>query len=407
MIVLHAAFCDGQMLLWGESPEEPAQAKPKRRTRATARFPFDSGAANLAKATAGIGLPLDPAAGAREHVVWLPSVRTKVFPSSTLVAEVDADPAEAKIMPWKVTAFPLDSGSCHLLLAITGSRRRQASNFLSPGVIIGDDLAYWADALWYTAGLVIRQQFLPDLIAENGHFRALWRPVIVGQDSEKLHLLAGAMPPAARALTQTDEVPPDSSAREVLVEFITENVDALVRSPDDPDRRRPLHTLHDKWIHLLRFGDGRIEPDDPKIQELAGQVHDWRRPVQAAARRALIHTDAGTGNVIVGPDGPRLIDWQCPALGDPAEDLFAFLSPAFQVLYGHEPLTAAERAECLEAYGDREVLARLTALEPALAWRFAAYCAMRRVDLARADPDGSARYARALALSLDQLEALR
>lgn len=131
------------------------------------------------------------------------------------------------------------------------------------------------------------------------------------------------------------------------------------------------------------------------------------RPVQAAARRALIHTDAGTGNVIVGPDGPRLIDWQCPALGDPAEDLFAFLSPAFQVLYGHEPLTAAERAECLEAYGDREVLARLAALEPALAWRFAAYCAMRRVDLARADPDGSARYARALALSLDQLEALR
>ncbi|MFM7248216.1 MAG: phosphotransferase [Actinomycetota bacterium] len=131
------------------------------------------------------------------------------------------------------------------------------------------------------------------------------------------------------------------------------------------------------------------------------------RPVQAAARRALIHTDAGTGNVIVGPDGPRLIDWQCPALGDPAEDLFAFLSPAFQVLYGHEPLTAAERAECLEAYGDREVLARLAALEPALAWRFAAYCAMRRVDLAHADPDGSARYARALALSLDQLEALR
>lgn len=131
------------------------------------------------------------------------------------------------------------------------------------------------------------------------------------------------------------------------------------------------------------------------------------RPVQAAARRALIHTDAGSGNVIVGPDGPRLIDWQCPALGDPAEDLFAFLSPAFQVLYGHEPLTAAERAECLGAYGDREVLARLAALEPALAWRFAAYCAMRRVDLADADPDGSARYARALALSLDQLEALR
>lgn len=157
---------------------------------------------------------------------------------------------------------------------------------------------------------------------------------------------------------------------------------------------------------ILAEGERLLAGADP-VDAAALRALAPTRPVQAAARRALIHTDAGTGNVIVGPDGPRLIDWQCPALGDPAEDLFAFLSPAFQVLYGHEPLTAAERAECLEAYGDRAVLARLAALEPALAWRFAAYCAMRRVDLAHADPDGSARYARALALSLDQLEALR
>ncbi len=131
------------------------------------------------------------------------------------------------------------------------------------------------------------------------------------------------------------------------------------------------------------------------------------RLVQPAARRVLIHTDAGTGNVIVGPDGPRLIDWQCPALGDPAEDLFCFLSPAFQVLYRHEPLDERERRACLDAYGDRSVLARLAALEPAYSYRMGAYCAMRRVELARSDPAGSARYARARALSLPRLEELR
>jgi aminoglycoside phosphotransferase (APT) family kinase protein len=129
--------------------------------------------------------------------------------------------------------------------------------------------------------------------------------------------------------------------------------------------------------------------------------------VQPAPRRALIHTDAGTGNFIVGPQGIRLIDWQCPALGDAAEDLFAFLSPAFQVLYGHEPLTAEERAAFLAAYADPQVLARFVALEPALTYRFGAYCAMRRVALATSDPDGSARYARALALSIADLEAFR
>ena len=34
------------------------------------------------------------------------------------------------------------------------------------------------------------------------------------------------------------------------------------------------------------------------------------------------------------------------------------MSPAFQVLYGHEPLTADERAAFLAAYGDPQVLAR-------------------------------------------------
>jgi thiamine kinase len=132
-----------------------------------------------------------------------------------------------------------------------------------------------------------------------------------------------------------------------------------------------------------------------------------RRLVQPAARRALVHTDAGSGNVIVGDDGPRLIDWQCPAIGDPAEDLFAFLSPAFQVLYGHEPLDSVERDACLAAYGDRAVLARLAALEPAYAYRFGAYCAMRRVALADTDPEAADRYARAVALTLAQLEDLR
>ena len=125
--------------------------------------------------------------------------------------------------------------------------------------------------------------------------------------------------------------------------------------------------------------------------------------VQPTPRRALIHTDAGTGNFIVGPQGIRLIDWQCPALGDAAEDLFTFLSPAFQVLYDHEPLTVLERAEFLDAYEEPTVLVRLAALAPALTFRMGAYCAMRRLELADSDPPAAARYARALELSIAEL----
>ena len=50
---------------------------------------------------------------------------------------------------------------------------------------------------------------------------------------------------------------------------------------------------------------------------------------------ALVHTDCGPGNMVSSPDGLRLIDWQCPGIGDGLQDVATFLSPAMQVLYGY------------------------------------------------------------------------
>jgi hypothetical protein len=131
-----------------------------------------------------------------------------------------------------------------------------------------------------------------------------------------------------------------------------------------------------------------------------------RRPAPATHALgpvALLHTDAGPANLVDGQGGLRLIDWQCPALGDPAEDLFSFASPAFQLLSSRPPLDAATRRAYLEAYGDERAVARLHALWPAFTYRMAAYCAVRRAELAARDPEGSARYAAALAASLEEL----
>ena len=68
--------------------------------------------------------------------------------------------------------------------------------------------------------------------------------------------------------------------------------------------------------------------------------------------RRLVHRDAGPGNLIDTGDRLLLIDWQAPGAGDPVEDLAAFLSPAFQILYGREPLTDDEEGAFLDAYPD-------------------------------------------------------
>lgn len=91
----------------------------------------------------------------------------------------------------------------------------------------------------------------------------------------------------------------------------------------------------------------------------------------------VIHGDPVPGNIMVHRNGLTLIDWQCPQIGDPAEDLALFLSPAMQSLYRGAPLSQAEEEAFVDAYPDKVVVARLLALRPWFHWRMAAYCLWR------------------------------
>ncbi len=88
----------------------------------------------------------------------------------------------------------------------------------------------------------------------------------------------------------------------------------------------------------------------------------------------LVHTDVVPGNLIATVHGLRLIDWQCPAFGDPCEDLASFLSPAMQYLYRGRVLSESEKTAFLTAYPRPEVVRRYRKLAPLFHLRMAAYC---------------------------------
>jgi aminoglycoside phosphotransferase (APT) family kinase protein len=120
-------------------------------------------------------------------------------------------------------------------------------------------------------------------------------------------------------------------------------------------------------------------------------------PVSPTKRTCLIHGDPVAGNILVDGSNLTLIDWQCPAIGDPCEDLALFLSPAMQHLYRGVPLNPDEHARFLTEYGDLETVARYEALRPWYAWRMAAYCLWRFEN-------GSTDYEKGLQLELEALE---
>ena len=121
--------------------------------------------------------------------------------------------------------------------------------------------------------------------------------------------------------------------------------------------------------------------------------------------RSFLHTDIGPGNIIATQDGRLVvIDWQCPAAGDPVQDMVAFLSPAFQILYGCAPLSTQDEADFHLAYDDAATKERYERLLPFYDWRMAGYCATRKLKYADTRPEASQRYDRALAALLTRFE---
>nr|WP_237212618.1 phosphotransferase [Ruegeria lacuscaerulensis] len=127
---------------------------------------------------------------------------------------------------------------------------------------------------------------------------------------------------------------------------------------------------------LARHGQSILDECKSEIRHRLERLRP-KEQVASAARTCLIHGDPVAGNILVAPSGLTLIDWQCPAQGDPSEDLALFLSPAMQHLYRGAPLNTSEENQFLFAYGDIDTVERYKNLRRWYAWRMAAYCLWR------------------------------
>ena len=87
----------------------------------------------------------------------------------------------------------------------------------------------------------------------------------------------------------------------------------------------------------------------------------------------LLHTDVVPGNLILGDNGLRLIDWQCPAIGDPIVDIMMFLSPGMHEIYGPGKLSMKDHEAFLMSLTSN-LRNRYNIIGPLYHWRLAAYC---------------------------------
>ena len=258
MIILHAAFRDGRLLVWLEP---------------------DAGKAALVAAVVRLGTDLKfSRRNVHEAVAWLPTQEGRPAPSGALADSAAIPGEECYLAPHVVAVLALDAQQAIGLLGACAGKRVAV-----PGVLIGDDLAYWTAAVRFGAGLALRGQFLPGLIRENGGWAARWTPMVTGADATRLEALAKAMPPCARSVAwETEDKEPDTPAHTVLLAFAGFIVDALVRSAS-PQQPHAMDSLHDRWQAALVSSDAAVAGDDSEVEALVGRIEEWQRPVRVAS----------------------------------------------------------------------------------------------------------------------------
>ncbi len=272
MIVLHAGYLDDRLTIWAESPPDAH----RQRNSHPLPLPFHTGRDLLLESLTRHLSPAPKRNVFERATAWIPTAGLAPFPSSGLIADSPPVKGEVQPYPWFVTALPLSHAQATSFLCSCADKQT-----LAPGVVIGADLAYWTAAMRVAGSLVARQQFLPDLAWDSRQYCAVWKPVLLGPDQERLASLAAAMPAAARCLSHQHEEAPDTPASSLLHSFISAQLDALVRSAAAENRSPNHHSLHDRWQMALRRPDPVLSGDLKEIQNLVGQTREWRRPIAA------------------------------------------------------------------------------------------------------------------------------
>ena len=213
MLVLHAAFNKGCLHLWGEStPREEEPVTTKQTTAET--YPYRTEISVLRDGLTQAGLPLQTnAQAAGEQTIWLPTQGGVPLPSSPLVAGPPKSRKPPTLAPWKLPTLALTAAHAVNLLAAVRDRP-----VLAPGMVVGEELRYWSEALRLAGALVYRQHVLPDLIEQQrSTYRACWTPVFLGEDGVRLERVARAMPPASTSMFPFTVVSSASAGRSCAV----------------------------------------------------------------------------------------------------------------------------------------------------------------------------------------------
>ena len=141
-------------------------------------------------------------------------------------------------------------------------------------------------------------------------------PMLVGEDAEAGLFAMEYLPPERFRLWKAELL--EGRVDDAFAAAVGRDL-ALIHSRSASDPSIPSAFANDATFEPIRLdpylrATGRAHPDlAMRLNELAD--------ITLATKRALVHGDVSPKNILVGPEGPVLLDAECAWFGDPAFDL--------------------------------------------------------------------------------------
>ncbi len=157
------------------------------------------------------------------------------------------------------------------------------------------------EAIWFKIAGAIVPQAVPKIFHIDASAHAIVMEFL-GPDQHRVW----------KQLLRDGEIRPQTAR--AVAEVIAAIHDATSRQP-----RLPALFPTDRTFHAIRI--------EPYLLATAERHHDMRLPLREIARQtastkfALVHGDVSPKNILVGPEGPVILDAECAWFGDPAFDI--------------------------------------------------------------------------------------
>ncbi len=313
-LILHGSCSADSFFVWAESAE-PAP-KPRGRQPRVRPHPYAAPPERLLQALselASLGEWNEHASPA-DRVILLPSTEQGPLLPPWLRPDIEAtEEVEPRLTPWKVPGLTLDPVRVlDLLVRLpldTGGERWW-----------GADLRYWGLVAKLGLELLARQKYLPGIAEDEGHYRALWLPVLdEPHDRARLRALAQAMPAVCRGVFTQDETPDPADGHEphaLLDDFVKSLIDQALRDWGQghlDGRRKEPEGVAQAWWSALWSQDGQIDVPLAQRRQLAHLFEAWRewmgqlRGAAEAAFRLCLRLEPPE----VDPESGRVVssDW--------------------------------------------------------------------------------------------------